>query len=255
MAVAGLVFFALSGTTMGANADSSGQALAPSASLSAGASVETQRHASGDDEVRALGIGQQTTVAYDTWVHHIPRVYTNPSYVFIAHRGENLAVVCSIWGELYQSSNIWYLVIDRNQDNAVGYFNQVDVLYFPIGVPDCGTSFAARALAPSSAGASADTQRHASGDGEVRTLGIGQQTTVVRNAWVHHTPRLYTTPDHVFTAYQGDNLAAVCWIVGDTYHQNDVWYLVIDRYQTNAVGYLSQVDVQGTPNVPACGQS
>jgi hypothetical protein len=51
---------------------------------------------------------------------------------------------------------------------------------------------------------------------------------------------VYTNPDHVFTAHNGENLALVCWIQGDLWHStysgrtDVIWNLVIDRDQSNS---------------------
>jgi hypothetical protein len=42
-------------------------------------------------------------------------------------------------------------------------------------------------------------------------MGIGIQGTVYGDTWAHAVPRVYTDPDHVFTAHNGENLALACW--------------------------------------------
>jgi hypothetical protein len=67
-------------------------------------------------------------------------------------------------------------------------------------------------------------------------------------------PRVYTNPDYVFTAHNGENLALVCWVQGDLWHStysgrtDVIWDLVIDRDQSNGAGYISQADAVGYLN-------
>ncbi|MEV8637329.1 hypothetical protein AB0395_37380 [Streptosporangium sp. NPDC051023] len=133
---AGLVFLAFSGTAAAANADSAaGHAAAPSASPSAGTGTQGADSGGG---VHTMGIGLQVSPLRDAWVHHMPLINTIPDRVFTAHPGDNLAAVCWIYGELYQGNYTWVLVIDRSQDNAVGYLSVLDLPYSPSNAP-CGS--------------------------------------------------------------------------------------------------------------------
>lgn len=87
----------------------------------------------------------------------------------------------------------------------------------------------------------------------VKPMGIGIQGTVYGDTWAHAVPRVYTNPDHVFTAHNGENLALVCWVQGDLWHStysgstDVIWDLVIDRDRSNGAGYINQADVVGGP--------
>lgn len=130
-----------------------------------------------------------------------------------------------------------------------------------------GTAVAANAASPAghaptppasaSARAPAGARQSTSGHrrGKVQAVGAGTRISLLRDAWAHHLPRIYTTPDRVFTAHPGENLAALCRISGDVYQGNVFWDLVIDRSQGNAIGYISEADIAGATPLPACGSS
>jgi hypothetical protein len=74
------------------------------------------------EEVTPFGIGRRTTIKVgSTWVHHLPRINTNPSHVFTAHPGEHIATICWMPGDNWNGVTRWDLIVDRSQNNAVGY--------------------------------------------------------------------------------------------------------------------------------------